>query len=79
MTRMSTNSESDLDPELLVIEKLADEMPDMSIAPWEEGMRPDGTMPERKSFWALTVDDWREAWNRRRWRLRGRRGARAKG
>jgi hypothetical protein len=73
---MNTNPGSEPDDELLVIEKLADELPDMSIAPWEEGMRPDGTVPERKSFWALTVDDWRDAWRRR---LRRHREVGAKG
>jgi hypothetical protein len=75
---MKPNLESENDHEISPGEKLAYELPLMDLAPWEEGMRMDGTVPERKSFWALTVDDWREAWGRRWQRFRGRGEAGAK-
>jgi hypothetical protein len=71
---MDTDSDyAGLTPEEIVAKLLAKRPDGYGLAPWEEATRADGTRPPSKSFWALTLDDWREAWHNGLRRLRVRR------
>jgi hypothetical protein len=49
------------------------------LAPWDEGMRPDGTIPPVKPYFRMRLDDYRTTFGRWRCRLRRHRGMGAKG